>query len=46
VPTAGRQIAVAGIELANRLTPGEEPRAPLAKPGTPWTYGNVPAELE
>ena len=29
-----------------RLKPGEEPRAPKAKPATPWTYGNVPAEVE
>lgn len=46
IPTAGRQIAMAGIEMANRLKPGEEPRAPKAKPGSPWTYGNVPAEVE
>ena len=46
IPTAGRQIAMAGIEMANRLKPGEEPRAPQAKPGSPWTYGNVPAEVE
>jgi len=37
---------VAGIEVANSLKPGEEPKAPLAKPGTPWTYGNVPAEVK
>ena len=45
-PAAGREIAVAGIEVANSLKPGEEPKAPLAKPGTPWTYGNVPAEVK
>ncbi len=45
-PTAGREIAMAGIELANRLNPGPEPRAPQAKPGSPWQYGNVPAQVE
>ncbi|MEZ5354642.1 MAG: hypothetical protein R2762_18570 [Bryobacteraceae bacterium] len=46
-PTAGREIAVAGIELANSLTPGAAPDAPkVPSPGTPWTYGNVPAQIE
>ncbi|MEX2262120.1 MAG: hypothetical protein WD696_09220 [Bryobacteraceae bacterium] len=45
-PTAGRQMALAGIELANGLTPGSEPEPPAAKPGSPWQYGNVPAEIE
>ncbi|HEX7377742.1 MAG TPA: hypothetical protein VF278_11550 [Pirellulales bacterium] len=47
-PTAGRQIADAGIELSRQLTPGP---APVAKPAPPfkgngWTYGNLPPELE
>lgn len=45
-PTAGRQMAMAGIELANRMTPGAEPEPPKAKPGTAWQYGNVPAQVE
>jgi neutral ceramidase len=46
VPTAGRQIAAAGIELANKMTPGPMPAAPKAKPASgPWLYGSVPAEL-
>jgi hypothetical protein len=45
VPSAGRAIAVAGINLANQLTPGLVPEPPKAKPfGAPWSYGNVPAE--
>jgi neutral ceramidase len=47
IPTAGRQIAAAGIELANKLTPGKQPSAPKAKPAAgPWQYGNVPAEVQ
>ena len=45
--TAGRQIANAGIELANQMTPGPVPQPPPAPAfGAPWTYGNVPPELE
>ncbi|MFN7922180.1 MAG: hypothetical protein U0Q16_18905 [Bryobacteraceae bacterium] len=43
-PTAGREIANAGIALVNCMTPGRVPEPPKAKPGTPWNYGNVPAE--
>jgi hypothetical protein len=47
IPTAGRQIAAAGIELANRLTPGGLPSAPKAKPARgAWEYGSVPAEVQ
>ncbi|MEZ5400273.1 MAG: hypothetical protein R2729_11440 [Bryobacteraceae bacterium] len=47
IPEAGRQIAVAGIELANALTPGRVPDAPkVTAPAVPWTYGNVPAQVE
>lgn len=47
-PTAGRQIADAGIELSRQLTPGP---APVPLPATPfkggaWTYGDAPPELD
>ena len=47
-PAAGRQIADAGIALARELTPGPLPEPPLAPPfkAGPWSYGNVPPELE
>jgi hypothetical protein len=46
IPEAGRRIAVAGIELANSLVPGPIPEAPkVTAPGSPWTYGNVPAQV-
>ncbi len=46
IPSAGRQIASTGIELANKLKPGPMPSAPKAKPTRgAWEYGNVPAEL-
>jgi len=45
--TAGRQFAEVGIELANQMTPGAVPLPPPAVPSrTPWSYGNVPPELE
>lgn len=47
VPTAGREIANAGIELANRLTPGPVPVPAKATAKTvPWSYGDVPAQPE
>ena len=45
--TAGRQMANAGIELANQMTPGptpEPPPAPAFKEA--WSYGNLPPELK
>lgn len=47
-PTAGRQIAEAGMALARELTPGVAPVPALAPPftGGAWTYGNVPPELD
>lgn len=45
-PAAGREIAAAGIALANQLVPGRAPEPPKAKPFTaPWQYGNVPAQV-
>ena len=45
--SAGRQFADTGIELANEMTPGEVPMPPPAPPfSAPWSYGNVPPELE
>jgi hypothetical protein len=48
VPSAGRQIVDAAIELADQMTPGEVPQAPPAPAfsGTGWSYGNVPPELD
>jgi len=45
--TAGRQMADAGIELANQMTPGPVPQPPPPPPfKAPWTYGAVPPETE
>jgi hypothetical protein len=45
--SAGRQFAKVGIELANQMTPGPIPQPPPAPPfRAPWTYGNLPPELE
>jgi hypothetical protein len=45
--SAGRQLANAGIELANELTPGPIPLPPPAPPfRSPWAYGNLPPELK
>ncbi len=45
-PSAGRQIAEACLELARKLTPGPLPQKPPAPPfRAPWSYGNVPPEL-
>ncbi|MBI5395075.1 MAG: hypothetical protein HZA91_07245 [Verrucomicrobia bacterium] len=46
--SGGRQMADAGIELANQMTPGPVPQPPPVVPGgkAPWTYGNLPPELE
>jgi len=46
VPTAGREIAAAGIALANQMTPGSFPRPPKAPVGAPWRYGDVPAGVK
>lgn len=45
--SAGRQFADTGIELANQMTPGKSLLPPPSPPFTaPWSYGNLPAELE
>ncbi|HOC55590.1 MAG TPA: hypothetical protein PKI20_08220 [Verrucomicrobiota bacterium] len=45
--SAGRQIADAGIALANQMTPGAVPLPAPAPPfRAPWSYGNVPPELK
>lgn len=46
-PTAGRQFADTGVDLAKRMTPGKVPELPKAPPFTaPWSYGNNPPELK
>jgi len=45
--TTGRHIVEAALELAEQMTPGRVPTAPTAPPfHAPWSYGNVPPELE
>jgi len=45
--SAGRQFLETGLELANQMTPGAVPLPPPAPPfSAPWSYGNVPPELE
>lgn len=45
--TAGRQIADAGIALANELEPTPAPEFPrLKEPGKPWPYGSVAPQLK
>jgi hypothetical protein len=47
-PTAGRQIADALIELSAGMKPGPVPKAPALPPfkGQPWSYGNLPPEVD
>ncbi len=45
--SAGRQMADAGVALANTMTPGPLPQPPAPAPfKMPWGYGAVPPELE
>ena len=47
IPTAGDLICDTGIELANTMKPDPLPERKAAAAFTaPWTYGNVPPELE
>lgn len=43
---AGRKMVDAALELARQMKPGDQPKPKRAPQGKPWTYGNVPAELE
>lgn len=44
---AGRKIADALVRLSGELQPGAIPQAPKAPPFSgPWTYGNVPPEVD
>ncbi len=44
--SAGRQFANTGIELANEMTPGKIPvPGPPLPFRAPWSYGNLPPEL-
>lgn len=46
-PAAGRKMVAAGLELARKMTPGPIPAAAEPPPfSQPWSYGNVPPELE
>jgi hypothetical protein len=47
-PSAGRQIADALIKLASGMKPGAVPKPPALPPfrGQPWTYGNLPPQLD
>jgi hypothetical protein len=47
-PAAGRRIADALVELSSELKPGPVPRPPALPPfrGQPWSYGNLPPELD
>jgi hypothetical protein len=45
--SAGRQMVEAGLELIRQLQPGEVPPPRPAPPfKAPWSYGNVPPELD
>lgn len=47
VITAGREMAETGIALTRELKPAPAPQfAPAPLFGKPWSYGNVPPELE
>lgn len=43
--SAGRRLMEAGVALARQLQPGPLPTRGPARPGQPWNYGNVPAEV-
>jgi hypothetical protein len=48
VPSAGREMRDAMLELAGTMTPGAIPHPPKVGEfkGTGWRYGNVPPELD
>jgi hypothetical protein len=39
------KIVEAALELARQMKPGDEPKRAPQGQGKPWTYGNVPPEL-
>jgi hypothetical protein len=44
---AGRRMVETGLELARSFSPGRAPEPPSAPPfRAPWSYGNVPPELD
>ncbi len=44
---AGRRIVATALALARQMTPGPRPTPPKAPPfRQPWSYGNVPPELQ
>ncbi|MBI3462656.1 MAG: hypothetical protein HY000_06280 [Planctomycetes bacterium] len=47
-PTAGQQMADAGIALAKQMKPGAVPLSPSAPPyqKNAWAYGDVPPEVD
>lgn len=46
-PSAGRQMIEAGLALVRQLQPGKVPQPRPAPPfKAPWSYGNVPPELD
>jgi len=46
-PTAGPQIVAAAVRLARAMKPGAIPAGPKVPPAkTPWSYGNVPPEVD
>ena len=46
-PTAATRIVEAGIALSKQLEPGAVPEPPQAPPfQAPWSYGNVPPEVD
>ena len=45
--TAGKQFTDVGLDLVRALKPGKIPERPLAPPfKEPWSYGNVPPQIE
>jgi neutral ceramidase len=44
VPSAGRKIVEASLDLIKKFTPGKVPEAPKGEKGMPWNYGEVGPE--
>jgi hypothetical protein len=46
-PTAGPQIVAAAVRLARQMKPGAIPTGPKVAPAkVPWSYGNLPPEVD